>query len=86
MRLGPHERQRFIPTPAGNTPGCCPAAPTPAVHPHACGEHIDGQAGLGALAVGLGDMVEPAGHFARRVAARALAAYALGWARVGGAL
>ncbi len=32
-------RDRFIPTPVGNTPNTASAMPVPPVHPHACGEH-----------------------------------------------
>ncbi|CAB1083947.1 hypothetical protein D1AOALGA4SA_11481 [Olavius algarvensis Delta 1 endosymbiont] len=36
---GPMLRDRFIPTPVGNTPNTASAMPVPPVHPHACGEH-----------------------------------------------
>ena len=37
---GQAEQQRFIPTPVGNTGLAISLASSPAVHPHACGEHV----------------------------------------------
>ena len=42
LRAGRRHLHRFIPTHVGNTPGNRPSQNRVTVHPHACGEHLDG--------------------------------------------